>query len=231
MKLLNITRGPVTLSKINYEPRRSEETSAFEAMISINGMSCNVHNDGCGGANHIFDRRIEAAVSEYAKTLPPEPSSIEGCEPLDYDADFLVSMMIGDAIEKMESAKEDAKMAKKGFTHRVHLSEDQSLYIVCPTEAAVRAKLAANPKHAAIAATVKITQIADPEVARRVYLDKQRTKFLDQGYTHAIEIAPGKHVYVRSASCEAAVDSIKRNPQYAKMLPSVVVAVPLMGAK
>ena len=112
MKLPNVSHGPVTLKNINYAPNLSEETAAFTAVIEINGKSSVVKNDGRGGSNHIVDMRIHGAVHEYAKGLPPYVGP-EIPTPLAYTADFLVSMMVQDAIQ----ANNHKKYARKGYTH------------------------------------------------------------------------------------------------------------------
>lgn len=116
MKIPNATQGGITLSKIEYAPRRSRETLAFTANIEVNGLKGTVSNDGWGGSNFISPREVAEAVEAYAKSLPPCP--VEWLtKALPYSADMLVSEMLGKAVEAHETAKEQAKMVKKGYTH------------------------------------------------------------------------------------------------------------------
>jgi len=110
MKLPNQTRGPVTLSKIDYAANLSEETAAFTANISLHDRTCQVRNNGRGGPNCFDSREVKEEVDRYAKTLP----AITGHGlVLKMDAELLVSTMIEDAIQE----REDTRLAKKGFTH------------------------------------------------------------------------------------------------------------------
>ena len=101
MKLPNVSRGPVLLLDIDYAPKLSEETFAFTATVSVSSVgACIVSNDGHGGANRIRDRRIAESVSAYAASLPEEP--IGQGRSVRVDADFLISLMVGEAITARE---------------------------------------------------------------------------------------------------------------------------------
>lgn len=116
MRVPNITRGPICLSKIEYFPRLSEETIAFTAEITINGLRGTVQNEGHGGDNSISPPAVLDAVNAYAATLP----AVEfGGHTLPQNYDSLIGEIVGDAVEAIEMQKERAKMAKKGFTHEV----------------------------------------------------------------------------------------------------------------
>lgn len=126
MKLPNQTQGPVTLSRIDYSPRLSEETFAFAADITIvvNGKTLKgtVENAGHGGDNNIHPREVHDAVEAYAKTLPHEPSPYSAeLYPQSYDS------LISDLVAKALEAKDNVKWVKKGFTH-VILVGDRGLY-------------------------------------------------------------------------------------------------------
>lgn len=112
MKLPNQTHGPVTLTKIEYYPRMSEETTAFVAKVEINGLVGTAKNEGQGGPTFVMPRSVEQAIEAYAKTLPPDAQF-----GLTYSADLLISEMVEEAAVKVEAAKEHRKMALKGFTH------------------------------------------------------------------------------------------------------------------
>lgn len=124
MKLPNQTRGPVSLTRIDYSPRLSEETEAFAAVITINGLKCGVSNAGHGGSSRIDSREVEAAVDAYVKTLPAEASEYSP-EPRAITGDYLIATMIGDAITE----KNNAKYIAKGFTHAVVGCWGMTMYI------------------------------------------------------------------------------------------------------
>jgi hypothetical protein len=150
-RLPNIIRGPITLSRIDYAANLSQETTAFTALITIDGKSSVVRNDGGGGPNHIQTHAVEMLVEAHAVSLPPQPSEYG---PLDMNADFLVSLMIDDAIK----LRDRAKMKKKGFTHEAALDRGLVLYVTATTEADARAGIARS-KYAAKAAAAVITQL------------------------------------------------------------------------
>ena len=106
MKLPNVSRGPVMLLDIDYAENLSEETFAFTAMISVDGVgSARVSNDGRGGENRVRDRLVLSGVERFAATLPPERA--HGMT-LPITADFLISLMVGDAIEKHDQQAQRA---------------------------------------------------------------------------------------------------------------------------
>ncbi len=109
MKLPNQTKGPVTLSKIDYARNLSEETYAFTAVVTVGLQQSRVSNDGHGGCHRFDNRDVMAKVGAYALTVPPLKTDRD--ETFAYDADLLISEMISDAIQ----AREDARMAKKGY--------------------------------------------------------------------------------------------------------------------
>jgi hypothetical protein len=146
-RLPNITRGPITLSRIDYAANLSQETYAFTAVLAIDGKTSVVSNEGCGGPNHIREHAVNALVEAHAATLPPEAG-------LRMSADFLVNLMVRDALEKRDLLK----MKKKGYTHRVALGKGLELYIVAKDEADARA-FVAQGKHASKAATATITAL------------------------------------------------------------------------
>jgi hypothetical protein len=150
-RLPNITRGPITLSRIDYAANLSQETYAFTAVLAIDGKTSVVSNEGCGGPNHIREHAVNALVEAHAATLPPEAG-------LRMSADFLVNLMVGDALEKRHLLKILLKMKKKGYTHRVALGEGLELYVVAKDEAEARARVARG-KHASKAATATITAL------------------------------------------------------------------------
>lgn len=95
MKLTPQTHGPVKLAKIDYAANLSQETFAFTAEVSIDGMKSEVSNEGMGGPNNIYDRKTDEAVEAYAKTLPAE--EYEGMT-IEQTGDYLISHMVGQAL-------------------------------------------------------------------------------------------------------------------------------------
>ena len=140
MKLSNQTRGPITLSRIDYSPRLSEETLAFAADITVvvdgQTLKGTVRNEGHGGDNHISPTAVHEAVDAYAKTLP---KLVDAYFPngLAYSYDLLISEMIGAAVE----AQEHAKYVKKGYTHAIFFGDSQVLYSKGEPSPATIAKL------------------------------------------------------------------------------------------
>lgn len=120
MKLPSVTHGPVSLSKIDYAPNLSEETVAFTAVVTIDGKSAPVRNDGRGGNNLVQIREVDDLIEAYAKTLPDDQTQYG---PLSFNGDYLIATMIEMAI----SQAEDAKMKRKGYTH-VAVGAGRKLY-------------------------------------------------------------------------------------------------------
>lgn len=112
MKLPTQTHGPLKVTKVEYYPRLSEETLAFNAVVEINGLKGNVQNDGQGGSCCFYPAAVEQAINAYAKTLLPDTS---GNYTLAYDADFLLATIIGRAADEAEKTKDFKKMARKGY--------------------------------------------------------------------------------------------------------------------
>jgi hypothetical protein len=141
MKIKNISNGPLALTKVEYYPRLSQETTAFSAKIAINGLVGEASNDGNGGETLITPREVAAAVDAYAKTLP----SYEAYGmTMHYTGESLISMLIYDesvrAEEEKEQAREIAKYLKKGCKFRV-VVEGRVFYCVnMPTTEALTAK-------------------------------------------------------------------------------------------
>lgn len=150
MKLPNQTHGPVRLSKVEFYPRLSEETLAFNAVVEINGLKGEAHNEGHGGPTSIYPGEVEAAVNEYAKTLPP---STDHGFTVAYDADMLIGEMVGRAADDVETAKEYKKMARKGYKVACEFGHQRIYCTVTPTvEQLVR-------KFGEAARTVKFTNL------------------------------------------------------------------------
>jgi hypothetical protein len=106
MRLPAVTRGPVTLYQIEYDPKRSQQTFAFSATLEISGYNTQVENDGGGSPSIIRSRQLTDTLERYAATLPP----LSG---LPVTADTLISLMVGEALEQHES-----KQAERAHTAR-----------------------------------------------------------------------------------------------------------------
>mgnify|MGYP006277905545 CR=1 FL=1 len=114
MRLPNITKGPITLSRIDYAASLSEETVAFSAVIEINGLKGTVSNDGHGGCNFVHPRSVLDAVVAYAKTLPQwSDFGMTG----DETYDTVIGGMIGRAVDEYEAQKVRKRMLRKGFKY------------------------------------------------------------------------------------------------------------------
>lgn len=146
MKLPNQTHGPVTLSSIDYAANLSEETMAFTAMISIGSHKSRVSNEGRGGSNWIQDNSTQTAVSEYARTLPDEQDEHGS---LKMNDDFLISIMVENALQE----RDDAKYKKKGFTFRITSPQGTFYANVQPTPEMIR-KAKLDPAQAKIVSLV-----------------------------------------------------------------------------
>ena len=147
MKLPDQTKHGVTLSRIDYSPRLSEETPAFAAAIEFGGLKGDVRNAGQGGDNEIHPRALHDAIAAHCATLPLIPARYEWengeASPVTYDC--LIAGMIDDAIE----ANEDRKLARKGFTFKV-TAGDRALYCVGEPREADFKRLAATPATATV---------------------------------------------------------------------------------
>lgn len=108
MKLPSITHGPVSLTKIEYSPRLSQETLAFAAVVTVNGVSAHVRNDGNGGCCMFSDWSVAEAIKAYCATLPPAKY---GQEEFTYDVDFLLSTMV----EMAQAKRAQARITDKGL--------------------------------------------------------------------------------------------------------------------
>lgn len=145
MKLPNQTRGPVKLTKVEFYPRLSEETLAFNAVVEINGMKGEAFNEGHGGPTSILPREVAVAINEYAKTLPP---STEHGFTVGYDADMLVGEMVGEAADKVEKDKEHRKMARKGYKVYCEFGNRGIYFTVQPTLEAMIQKFGEDARSA-----------------------------------------------------------------------------------
>lgn len=107
----------VELKRLVTYPRMSEETTAFNADLWIDGKKVGTaENDGHGGSNllRFDDRKVEQAFYAWAKTLPPEKSSFGGGD-LAMDGDFYISLLVG----KYEEEKQYARWCKTKTVFRL----------------------------------------------------------------------------------------------------------------
>lgn len=111
----------IELKRISIYERMSEETTAFNADLWVNGKKIGeASNEGHGGPTSyraIFGndeaRRLLAEAEAYCKTLPPVTSTllVAGDETFTYDQ--TLETFIDDLIEKEAERKEKAKLEKK----------------------------------------------------------------------------------------------------------------------
>jgi hypothetical protein len=97
----------VELKRLQIYERMSEETTAFNADVWINGKKAGyAKNDGHGGNTdvRVTDRALAAALSEYGKTLV-----LDEYKKLSPGDEWIVD----DLVEKARAAKETARVAKK----------------------------------------------------------------------------------------------------------------------
>jgi hypothetical protein len=96
----------VELKRLQIYERMSEETTAFNADVWIDGKKAGTaDNNGHGGNTNvrIDDRALAAALREHGRTLmPAEYKSTPGDE-----------WVVDDLVEKARAAKEAARVAKK----------------------------------------------------------------------------------------------------------------------
>lgn len=110
----------IELKRISIYDRMSEETTAFNADLWVNGKKIGeASNEGHGGPtsygaiNNDEARKLLAQAEAYCKTLPPVTSEVvfAGEEPFTYDQ--TLETFIDDLIEKECERKEKAKLEKK----------------------------------------------------------------------------------------------------------------------
>lgn len=147
MKIANQTHGPLTLTKVEFYPRLSQETLAFFAKVSINGLVGEARNEGFGGPTAIFPREVAAAVEAYAKTLPP--STTYGMT-IAYSGESLISEIVAKAADEAETAKAHAKYAKKGFKFYVEVGDRGTYWGQMPDTATLVAKFGEAGRTASI---------------------------------------------------------------------------------
>jgi lambda repressor-like predicted transcriptional regulator len=107
----------ITLKKISYNERLSEETAAFAAGIYIDGKKAgDASNHGHGGPTdiHIYDPDIRKAADAYCSTLPPLELGY-GLNPIPMTLEHLIDGLLNDHLE----AKEKKKWCKKDIVFRL----------------------------------------------------------------------------------------------------------------
>lgn len=101
------------LKKLQVYARMSEETTAFNAELWIDGVkAAECKNSGRGGNNDIYfiDRALEKRFNEYCASLPNEPEY-----DLKMDADLFISMLV----EETEAKKKLARHTKTKVLFRL----------------------------------------------------------------------------------------------------------------
>jgi hypothetical protein len=88
------------LKKLQVYPRISQETTAFNADLWIDGIkAAECSNEGHGGNNHIrfIDRDLEKHFYAWVKTLPNEP-----VYNLPMDGDLFITCLLDEAMKKKD---------------------------------------------------------------------------------------------------------------------------------
>lgn len=99
----------IELKKFKSYPRLSEETTAFNAELWIDGKkAADVENDGKGGCNRegFTDRDLQKKFHDHCKSLPPDKSEYGD---LAMDSDLFISLLVA----KMELQSQIDKWKKK----------------------------------------------------------------------------------------------------------------------
>lgn len=94
----------------------SEETIAFTGTLYLDGKKCGrVSNQGHGGPDSCDDIKAERRLEEYAKTLPPVVSDLNGlgdaAGPYTYAQS--AESIIGDVVSDLMDGREMDKMARR----------------------------------------------------------------------------------------------------------------------
>lgn len=108
----------IELRNVSIYERMSEETTAFNANIFVNGIIVGeAKNDGRGGCtfynalhNNQQSTRLLAEAEAYCKGLPPVTTEIGGSEPFTYDMNL--EAYIDDLVHAECVKKDNARIAK-----------------------------------------------------------------------------------------------------------------------
>lgn len=108
-----MTAPTIELRKISISLALSEETTAFHALIYVNGQRCGeARNDGQGGSTFIHwdgDAVLVQKAKNYISTLPPKNygPAYEGGEDIisEMDDDVYIDDLVSAELEKREQKK------------------------------------------------------------------------------------------------------------------------------
>jgi len=133
----------------NFKPHMglSEETVAFTGTLYLDGRkSGQVSNRGTGGPNDFSDRQAEQKVAEWCKDQPPY--SDEDGE-LDLNADFKISLIVGDMLQERDEKKalaNHARKLRKRLTHPEHFVSHPAIVVALGNERIIGCFLKAGEK-------------------------------------------------------------------------------------
>ncbi|MBS3912696.1 MAG: hypothetical protein KGZ70_12895 [Hydrogenophaga sp.] len=98
--------GRVTLKNLKHSEFASQETPCFEATVYVDGKRVGkAFNDGQGSAHRYDPFSIEKTLNEIAATLPPMDMSDYGMDPVQQDADLMISCLVEDEVMRRRIAR------------------------------------------------------------------------------------------------------------------------------
>jgi hypothetical protein len=96
----------VTIKNLKYSEFSSHETPCFEATIYVDGKRVGkAFNEGQGGPHHYYPFDIQKVLNEIASALPPMDMSEYGLDPVNQDADLMISCMVDDEVTRRKIAR------------------------------------------------------------------------------------------------------------------------------
>lgn len=114
----------ISLQRVTYSARMSEETSCFAADLYIDGVKVGqVRNDGRGGCHHLMPWSVQDRLAAHAKTL--SPITVMDGEKVSITYQPTWESLIDWALERHLQAKSYRALIKKKF---VFQSQDGRLH-------------------------------------------------------------------------------------------------------
>jgi hypothetical protein len=130
------------LRKVKIVSSMSRETIAYSGELWVNGKrTATLFNDGGGGADEINtiyhngpeEHRASIArlqeAEAYCRTLPDEPSSLDGYPPLKMTLDLWISLQLG-KISNEQEAKKFRKKRDKAMLNAIVIGNDQQYRVL-----------------------------------------------------------------------------------------------------
>ena len=138
--MATLKRSDCELRGVKIHRGLSHETVAFTGSLYLRGKKvASVENEGQGGPNNCFfkDSKIEDEFFDWAKSLPPTHTKVEGLE-VKMDGDLLISIMVGDIDEERHLKSQcrtkvlfTVKDSKEGeyFSYRFKYTPESADYV------------------------------------------------------------------------------------------------------